>query len=278
LKNPSSIEYSFVGSGIHMSILSKLGTMDLETLMNKMKHSIKSMEKSKFYREFLRQMNGSQIMGEMRRVQQTDVNHVPFQMVLYGLGSIENSEASRLQLALAILMKKDSEWISEIEIYDPVLSPLDREVINRLGCTCLSHNENARRTAEAPTLFYMPHCPMDLYNNVLHANWTADNLNRIVVLGNPLSAYKRDFKDISISSGHLRRVPKDHLRYIVAIVNDASTCEFEVPVRYQEEEEATSEITTSTVRHVFNDFAWHFFPFRGTQNDLDDLFREADVL
>jgi len=251
-----SIEYSVVGSGIHMSILSKLVTMDLETLMNEMKHSIKSMKKSRFYREFLRQMNGSEIMGEMRRVQQTDTNHMPFQMVLYGLGSIENSEASRLQLALAVLMKKDSDWISEIEIYDPVLSPIDREVINCLGFTCLSHNEYARRTAEAPTLFYMPHCPMHLYNNVLHANWTADNLNRIVVLGNPLSAYKLD-----------------HLRYIVAIVNDASTREFEVPVRYKDE-----EITTTTVGHVFNDFAWHFFPFSGTQNDLDDLFRQANVL
>lgn len=81
-----------------MSILYKLVTMDLETLMNEMKHSIKSMKKSRFYREFLRQMNGSEIMGEMRRVQQTDTNHMPFQMVLYGLGSIENSEASRLQL------------------------------------------------------------------------------------------------------------------------------------------------------------------------------------
>lgn len=40
-----------------------------------------------------------------------------------------------------------------------------------------------------PTFVYMPHCPRELYEALLRANWTHDALARIVLCGNDLSAY-----------------------------------------------------------------------------------------
>jgi hypothetical protein len=41
-------------------------------------------------------------------------------------------------------------------------------------------------------LFFMPHCPILLYDNVLQANWTPANLKKIIILGNSFKEHKED--------------------------------------------------------------------------------------
>eukprot|EP00958_Prasinococcus_capsulatus_P004771 scaffold442_cov397-Prasinococcus_capsulatus_cf.AAC.20 len=38
-------------------------------------------------------------------------------------------------------------------------------------------------------MLYMPHCEVLLYDNVLSANWSAEGLPRVVVLGNSFTRY-----------------------------------------------------------------------------------------
>ncbi|PHT65628.1 hypothetical protein T459_30053 [Capsicum annuum] len=58
-------------------------------------------------------------------------SHSHVQVVVYALGSIEYSFSSQFQLAVVLLLKRDfSNWIGNIEIYDPVLSPADIIVFN----------------------------------------------------------------------------------------------------------------------------------------------------
>ena len=53
------------------------------------------------------------------------------------------------------------------------------------------------------TLFYMPHCAVELYNNLLWANWSAAGLRHLIILGNSFS----DYDDNSIGGELARRAP-----------------------------------------------------------------------
>ena len=56
-------------------------------------------------------------------------------VVILGLGSVERSLASRYQLALALLLAESFEGLtSPIKVRDPVLTELDKQVLNELKC------------------------------------------------------------------------------------------------------------------------------------------------
>ncbi|XP_059309979.1 protein SENSITIVITY TO RED LIGHT REDUCED 1-like [Lycium ferocissimum] len=105
-------------------------------------------------------------------------SHSHVQVVIYGLGSIEYSFSSQFQLAVVLLLKRDfSNWIGNIEIYDPVMSPSDITVFKELGLEVLTVDENCKRKAQRPTLFYMPSPYYYLIGNLLGANWSSSCLN-----------------------------------------------------------------------------------------------------
>eukprot|EP01052_Picozoa_sp_SAG31_P038523 SAG31_NODE_5167_length_2703_cov_3.435100_3_plen_240_part_00 len=71
-----------------------------------------------------------------------------------------------------------------VKAFDPIFTPKECQVLRHCGCTTLAINEHAARPAAVPTLFYMPHCPFVLYNNLVAANWSAPW--NVVLLGNDL--------------------------------------------------------------------------------------------
>ncbi|WRX28987.1 SRR1-like domain - like 4 [Theobroma cacao] len=109
-------------------------------------------------------------------------------MVIYALGSLEEGNSSKYQLAVALLLQQDFfNWITSIEVFDPVLSPTDIIVLEKLGCTVLTVNEDCKRRVERPTLFFMPYVSTDLTGNLLEANWSPPNINQVILLTNKLS-------------------------------------------------------------------------------------------
>ncbi|KAL2320093.1 hypothetical protein Fmac_029062 [Flemingia macrophylla] len=156
-------------------------------LMQKMKRSIDRIESSEFYHTFRDQIQTS-IVYYINMLLGSEIN---MQMVIYGIGSIEMYEIPRLQLSLALLMRKDFGWIGNIEVFDPVLSATESRILEALGCSVMSINEHGRREALKPTLFFMPHCEAELYNNLLQANWKLDLLKNIVLIGNSFETYEQ---------------------------------------------------------------------------------------
>lgn len=118
-------------------------------------------------------------------------------MVILGLGSPSNSSTARLQLALALVLAEFLGLpLDVIELYDPVFSPIDGEVLKTRGMRVLTRDESDRYVGpsasptEAPMFFFMPHCEAVLYEGLLRANWAApESLRGHAVLGNNFETY-----------------------------------------------------------------------------------------
>ncbi|PHT31785.1 hypothetical protein CQW23_28122 [Capsicum baccatum] len=175
-------------------------------------------------------------------------SHKQFQVVIYGLGSTEYSFRSQFQLAVALLLKQDfSNWIDNIEIYDPCMSPADIIVFEKLGLEVLTVDENCKRTAQIPTIFYMPNPLCDLVGNLLGANWSSSCLNQISLLTNSF-------------------------HNTLAITSQSSPT-LEAELCFKRILEFTTEIDIKTgdnqmYADLFSGFAWHFFDVDPT-TDID---------
>ncbi|KAL8551319.1 hypothetical protein ACS0TY_000416 [Phlomoides rotata] len=217
--------------------------IDLETdpdreskLMQKLQISIQKLANSEFLLSLLHQIQNSDMLDKFRRVLGSEEK---MQMVIYGIGSVESFEPPRLQLSLAILMKRSFDWIGEIEVFDPIISLTESKVLTSLGCTVLSVNEQGRRQALKPTLFFMPHCEADLYDNLLEANWGVDKLNRLIIFGNSFGAYEHHASLCNSSA------VVDSRRHVLAV--RSFTEEFKI-------------ITLSDdYFRAFHGSSWHFF-------------------
>ncbi|PIA53739.1 hypothetical protein AQUCO_00900370v1 [Aquilegia coerulea] len=214
-------------------------------LMKKMEKCISNLENTEFYKKVLDQIQTPEIFHYFSRILTSESK---MQMVIYGIGSIESYETPRLQLSLAILIKRNFNWIGDIEVFDPVLSKTEIKVLEALGCSVLLVNEQGRRQALKPTLFFMPHCEAVLYDNLLQANWRAEHLNQVVLFGNSFEKYEQHMSEFKNS----------------AIVDSAK---FILGVR-KFTVEVGIDIVSEDFFRAFHDSSWHFFNL-DSQLDVD---------
>lgn len=129
---------------------------------------------------------------DMRKEYDIDVD-----FVCYGIGRISISDIARWQLAVWLRVLREVA-AKRIFLHDPVLGINERSVIEELGFQLLETNHNSNllnrqmglwRCDTTPTIFFMPHCPKGLYQNLLWVNWSAECLNRIVIIGNSFEGY-----------------------------------------------------------------------------------------
>ena len=99
-----------------------------------------------------------------------------------------------MQLALPLLLRDKLQWVNDIVVYDPVLTPLEQKAIRALNCTCPSagDGEEKGRKVDRPTLFFIPHCCPTVTDNVLKANWSRSEMKNIVIIANTLKTYNDD--------------------------------------------------------------------------------------
>ena len=118
---------------------------------------------------------------------------------------------------------RDEQYRVPIHYYDPCILPIEKEILeNEFHVNILDCNDMGKRRSESMqcrhevstiqyrlqhhskcTVFYMPHCPMRLYSNVLWAHWSrffpsispVDDVDGIIhdpviIFGNSLLAYE----------------------------------------------------------------------------------------
>ncbi|KAF9818892.1 hypothetical protein IEO21_02430 [Rhodonia placenta] len=124
-----------------------------------------------------------------------------------GLGSPAASRDARAQLAFLLAVCDDlSLDRTHISVYDPVFTADDTRLLDALGVHRLAENRacrffqrfllpypgNSRRAGYAvdePTIVFMPHCDLHLYENLFRENWTQARLPNLVLIANRLSEY-----------------------------------------------------------------------------------------
>lgn len=161
------------------------------------------------------------------------------QIVCYGLGSFGSNMTSRYQLAFLILLKEKMGNI-RLELYDPSFTPNEIKVMSTtLDFIVLEENEEGHRLVRgdgAGVLFFMPHAPHQLVNNLIYTNWTPESISKCVCICNSFENLKVNFP---------KRVLQQNLGYI-----DRSE---RIVVEY-------GIINTFPYKDIFNDMAIHSFP------------------
>ncbi|KRX57790.1 SRR1-like protein [Trichinella sp. T9] len=104
-------------------------------------------------------------------------------VVCYGLGAFYECKDALCQLVLLELLCENAMFSGKKWIFDPIFSDVEKNILVSKGWTLIAENERGLRLASVPTLFYMPHCERELYNNVLYANRHSTFLN-LVFFGN----------------------------------------------------------------------------------------------
>ena len=110
-----------------------------------------------------------------------------YSVVAYGLGSFQSANAVK-QLA-CLLNLGEVLGATRIEIFDPVMTPLDITLVEKFGCIYIRENESCKRVASSLTLFFIPHGDLFMYSNLLQTNTSEDTLHNLLLLGNSLGSY-----------------------------------------------------------------------------------------
>lgn len=114
----------------------------------------------------------------------------PVQVLCLGLGSPSSSPNSRFQLGFLLEICKSMHIEhANVSVYDPVFSKEDSALFEELGMRLLSENKEGRYPLDTPTILWMPHCDLDLYENVLRANWSRAQLPYVILISNCLRDY-----------------------------------------------------------------------------------------
>jgi hypothetical protein len=146
-------------------------------------------------------------------VESTGLNEI----VCYGIGNFytKRQSAPLWQLALALLIQNQGTIIgSEDDVcvergedgtsqatkstngtpmyyFDPKMTEEERLVLQQYHVAIIAENERACRCISFcrhnMTLFFMPHCGVSLYTNLLYTNW--DDLDSLTIFGNSLEGY-----------------------------------------------------------------------------------------
>mmetsp|Transcript_28284 Transcript_28284/g.83274 ORF Transcript_28284/g.83274 Transcript_28284/m.83274 type:complete len:260 (-) Transcript_28284:231-1010(-) len=162
-----------------------------------------------------------EIVSAIRGLQEDDGERMSeiacSEIICYGIGNFsEPYSPSMLQLACVLQLRrelsaKQGDRIMEtnddfpmdtlgkkgelkIHYFEPEITPAERRMLADFGVEIIEINEEGKRRisdTSRSTLFYMPHCPMRLYSNVLWANWDPKLLfgGKLVVFGNDFNAY-----------------------------------------------------------------------------------------
>lgn len=94
------------------------------------------------------------------------------ELISYGIGNFCCTRISLLQFAVFLLIKEElCEPDTVTSAYDPAFGEVCKGVCALRGVTVIEKDERAAHPCTEPTLFYMPHCDLFMYENVISANW-----------------------------------------------------------------------------------------------------------
>lgn len=114
----------------------------------------------------------------------------PRKVLCLGLGSPAGSRDARAQLALLSRLCSFADiGLMNVSLYDPVFTGADVELFRVLGMQCFNDRKDVQHSLDCPTILYMPHCDLVLYEMVLRTNWSRERLCSMVLVANNFYDY-----------------------------------------------------------------------------------------
>eukprot|EP00172_Hildenbrandia_rubra_P004437 Plantae.Rhodophyta-Hildenbrandia_rubra.ctg8983.p1 GENE.Plantae.Rhodophyta-Hildenbrandia_rubra.ctg8983~~Plantae.Rhodophyta-Hildenbrandia_rubra.ctg8983.p1 ORF type:complete len:299 (+),score=65.90 Plantae.Rhodophyta-Hildenbrandia_rubra.ctg8983:1589-2485(+) len=175
---------------------------DSDMIVRKVRGYIEVVEKSAYWKSVKEVLHEAleRVLGREWRDAREEAGNLRVRFACLGLGSFEDKVVSRWQLALALLMQNeligdDRDDNMKILVYDPVMTEVDKMVVEKFG---LFVGDNAGECKgkcyavgeeEDVVVFYMPHCLGSMYNGIVKTNWEG-RLERLVIIGNSFVGYK----------------------------------------------------------------------------------------
>lgn len=105
------------------------------------------------------------------------------EIICLGIGRIGDCSIARHQLAFISSIGKRFD-IPVVKFFDPILVQKEKEALGILNYEVLTENNEGKYSADHPTLFYLPHCPKQITNNLLYANWNPAGLQNLILICN----------------------------------------------------------------------------------------------
>jgi len=107
----------------------------------------------------------------------------------FGLGHIAGCVSARFQLALLLLIREFLHIPEERSfVNDPIFFCGEVELLRRLKLEVISENLECKLKCQVPTIIFLPHCPKQLTNNLLYANWFPEGLAKLSLISNSFSS------------------------------------------------------------------------------------------
>ncbi|ETN66075.1 hypothetical protein AND_002146 [Anopheles darlingi] len=158
------------------------------------------------------------------------------QIVCLGLGKFSECSIARYQLAFLRCLRDKLPLPAGLaaQFFDPLFGRTEVEVLQTLGETVLTENVEGKYSADCRTLFYLPHCPKQLVNNLLWKNWQRQQIANLVLICNSFA---------SVVNNHPHRLLSRNAGYILR----AADVFKEFPLR-----------NTFRFSDIFNDTSLHY--------------------
>jgi len=105
----------------------------------------------------------------------------------FGLGQL-SSVIARYQAAFLIILKEKLKIKDEASfVFDPVFCHDEKILLQKLGFCVLNENTQCRNVFTKKSLVILPHCPKELTNNILYANYKAKTEKNFILISNSIS-------------------------------------------------------------------------------------------
>uniref|UniRef100_A0A182UGT8 SRR1 domain-containing protein n=1 Tax=Anopheles melas TaxID=34690 RepID=A0A182UGT8_9DIPT len=129
-------------------------------------------------------------------------------IICLGLGNFLDCTIARYQLAFIRCVRNKANLTAKGQFFDPVFTPSEVDTLQHaLGETVLQENLEGKYSVERKTLFFLPHCPKQIVNNLLWKNWYPHRLPNVVLLCNSFSTVVNNAPDrlLRINAGYILR-------------------------------------------------------------------------
>lgn len=154
------------------------------------------------------------------------------EIICLGIGRIGDCVIAKHQLAFISLLAEHC-GVNSVQFFDPVTTEKEKEILNTLNYQVLTDNKEGKYKADHQTLFYLPHCPKQLTNNLLWTNWNSESLKNITLISNSFKYIIEDTPE---------RLLRPNAHYIIEINPFVEEIEIENSFKFEE---------------IFNNFSIH---------------------